>query len=341
MALEILPMAEPYTKIIIIGTLQREDDIYSVNWEKELEGSKRRWISKTYDAILSETEKLTLYPEKWDWEQLMTKRNEIISLMGSDKWFLKEYRNMPVNLVGEIVKSEQIQGYDELPPGDYQELIGWDLSVGKDPDKGDWTVGIHLYRNRKTGYIYIDWIFRARVDFNKRLSAIQDSYVLFPETTRIGVENVAFQYDSVQVLIEETSLPIKGVKTTTNKIEKFNEMLVPLFGNKKVFIKNGIQHRQEFVNELLSLPRGEFDDMADALCVALGGLKVYQFSFSAGEITFNKDKYSKEERDKIKPGMMPEEIKKPFNTEEERKKLEREADLEIHRNQIREISWWT
>jgi len=282
-AMEVLPMAEPYTKIFIIGTIQREGDIYSIDWGEITKGTNRHWVKKVYDAVVDEEKKITLFPEKWPWEALMAKRDEIIKLTGDDKLFKKEYRNMKVSLVGEIVKAEQIRGYDELPSDCWSiepdgtrrikipDFWGWDISVGKDPNKGDYTAGIHFYRSNK-GDIFIDKIVRKRIGFDERLKEIEAGGRLYPTAIRIAVEENAFQYDSVQVLKRNTSLPIVGVKTTKNKIEKFNQMLAPLFGNGKVFIKNGIENRQEFINELLSLPRGEYDDMADALCIGLAGL---------------------------------------------------------------------
>jgi len=284
MSTEIMPMGEPYTKFIIVGTLQRDGDMYSVDWNSiEIEGNKH-WIHKRYDAIVDAEKKITIYPEKWSWNRLMAKKQEIITLTGSDKWFNKEYRCMPVNISGEIVKVNDIQGYDVLPNDCWKlmedgtkkininDFWGWDISVGKKPDSGDYTSGIHFYRSEK-GNIFIDNIVNKRLGFDDRLKEIMSGAELYPTAIRVAVEQNTFQYDSVQTLKMNTSLPIAGVQTTKNKIEKFNEVLPPLFGNRKVFIKNGIENRQEFINQLLSLPRGKYDDMADAFCIGISGLQ--------------------------------------------------------------------
>lgn len=284
MSTEILPMGEPTTIFIIVGTLQREGDLYSVNWNDIQLDGKKHWLHKRYDAIVDEEKKITLFPEKWDWNKIMAKKQEIVTLTGSDKWFNKEYRCMPVSISGEIVKAEDIQGYDVLPNNCWRideqgnkimtalNYWGWDASVGKDPDKGDYTGGIHFYRDEK-GNIYIDKVVNKRIGFKDRLGEIRSGGTLYPDVTRIAVEQNTFQYDSVQTLKINTSLPIVGVNTTKNKIEKFNEVLPPLFGNKKVFIKNGIENRQEFINQLLSTPRGKYDDMVDAFCIGVAGLQ--------------------------------------------------------------------
>ena len=266
LAAEILPMAEPDTQIIIIGTLQREDDIYSIDWEG-IEG-ERNWISRTYDAIVDEEKHITLYPEKWSWDQLMAKKMQITKLSG-EKWFLKEYRNMAVSLVGEIIDVKWKRTYKTLPE-DLTIYSGWDLSVGKDPDAGDYTAKITFGINKNQD-IYIISVLRKRLDFGKRIKAVLNAGEL-EKPTRIAIEDNVFQADTVQVAKKNSLLPIIGVKTTINKVQKFNEQLVPLFENGKVFLKEGDKMQEEFWKELCSLPRGAYDDMCDAFCVGLKDL---------------------------------------------------------------------
>ncbi len=259
LASEILPMAEPDTQIIIVGTLQREDDIYSAV-------SSGEWINRTYDAIVDEEKKITLFPEKWDWEKLMKRKEEIMVLKG-EKWFLKEYRNWPVKLLGEIIKKEWIGWYDKLPEEDLRVYSGWDLSVGKELDKGDYTACITAGIDKR-GNVYVMRVFRDRIDFPTRLKKVVE-FANFDKPFKIKIEANTFQADSVQVLKSNTGLPIEGVKTTENKVKKFTEELAPLFENRKVFLKRGDEMHQVFADELCSLPRGKYDDMADAFYLAV------------------------------------------------------------------------
>ncbi len=258
MAGEILPMAEPDTQIIIVGTLQREDDIYATV-------DPRHWLIKSYDAIIDEENHKTLFPEKWDWDRLMKRKEEITALKG-EKWFLKEYRNWPVKLLGEVIKSEWISWYEKLPEG-LRIYSGWDLSVGKDLEKGDYSACITFGVDNK-GNVYIIRAFRGRIDFPTRLKKVIE-FAKFDKPLKIRIEENTFQADSVQVLKTNTGLPIEGVKTTENKVKKFSEELAPLFENRKVFLKKGEESHQIFADELCSLPRGKYDDMSDALCIGL------------------------------------------------------------------------
>lgn len=271
LASEVMPMCEPHTQIIIIGTLQREDDIYSIKWSEVLEDDNRRWISKTYDAIVDEEKQLTLYPEKWSWKALMAKRKEI-SLLAGEKWFDKEYRNRSINLIGEIIKPEWKRTYRELPK-QLDVYTGWDLSVGKKEGEGDYTAKVTFGVDKRQD-IYILSVFRERIDFSQRLRKIVDAGQS-EKPIRIKVEENVFQADTVQTLKRNSMLPIEGVKTTINKVKKFNEELVPLFENGKVYLKESDVMQELFWKELCSLPRGAHDDMADAFCIGLKDLPYY------------------------------------------------------------------
>jgi phage terminase large subunit-like protein len=332
LATEILPMAEPTTQIVIIGTLQREDDLYSIDFSKIL-GLK--WFVKSYDAIVDEEKKITLYPEKWDWDSLMAKKIEITELVG-EKWFDKEYRNIAVNLVGEIIKPEWKRTYQELPPN-LSIYTGWDLSVGKDLDKGDWTAKITFGIDSEQ-HIYIISVYRARIDFGKRIRAVIEAGEI-ESPIRIGVEENVFQADTVQMAKDNSTLNIQGVKTTINKIEKFNQMLVPLFENGRVHLREGDAMQELFWRELCSLPRGKFDDMSDAFCVGLQGvIRGSRFYFASGDKVFDRNKkYPAVTSEQPKPGMMPEKIEPPRGAE--LKRLEHEADLEIMRKQLDQAPW--
>jgi predicted phage terminase large subunit-like protein len=82
----------------------------------------------------------------------------------------------------------------------------------------------------------------------------------------IGIEENAFQYDTVQTLQKKTLLPIKGVRAIKNKTESFQTELAPYFENGQIYIRDGLEG---FITELLNLPVGEFDDQADALKIAI------------------------------------------------------------------------
>lgn len=279
LAAEIMPMAEPHTKLIFVGTKQRDDDIYNVDWASILEDPNRKSVSRIYDAILDEEKQLTLYPEKWSWQALMQKKAQITELAGV-KFFDKEYRNLATNLVGEIIKPEWLKEYEHLPmiKDDKGNLTqkrleiysGWDLSVGKKPDdpKSDMTAKVSIAYDYETRDIYILSYYEGRLDFPHRLKAVSEA----AETERplkIAIEDNVFQTDTVQVAKATIPTPIVGVTTLKNKVEKYNMELAPLVSNGKIHFKKGDAMQQKLWQQLCSLPRGAHDDGADALCNAI------------------------------------------------------------------------
>jgi len=277
LASEIIPMAGPHTRMILTGTIQTAKDVYAVDWNKIAKSESlnvRNWVKKTYDSIVDEKKHITLFPEYWDWDSLMRRKDLVVEMSGL-KWFQKEYRNMDVNLLGEIIKPEWKKEYDELPDDVIDIYTGWDLSVGKKEGQGDLTAKVTFGVLDKK--IYIISVYEARIDFGKRIRAVVNQGDV-DRPNVIKIEENVFQADTVQTAKANTMIPIEGVKTTINKIQKYNEVLVPLFENGQVYLKRGDLMQQKFWEQLCSLPRGAHDDIADAFCV---GLKDLPFDYKA------------------------------------------------------------
>lgn len=252
---------DPTRKIIIIGTSQRKDDLYN-----ELPDD---FVTNTFSAIINEETKEILSPDLFTFEHLIKIRSDISKKKGSKFW-LKEYQNIPFEAMGIIIDPDWIKYYDELPTKG-EDFQGWDLSVGKDPEnhETDYTAGatIRVYKGEDDKIrIYVMAMFRKRLKFSKRLKAIASEYKDY-EPMRIGIESVSFQYDTIQTLKDETLMPLVGVKAIKNKVESFQTELAPYFENGQVFLSRDLD--EELKDELLSLPVGEHDDMADALKIAI------------------------------------------------------------------------
>lgn len=264
---DIFPMIskeEPDKKIIIVGTAQRKDDLYArlpANFHKEV-----------FQAILSDEDKQVLSPELFTYEALMLIKASISSEFG-EKYWLKEYMNMPFEALGLIIKPEYIQEYTEEPAILASRLRlsiyqGWDLSVGKNIEKGDWTAGATIgidWTNYSKIIIYLLGMHRARINFNSRIEAVKSEYQDW-HPLAVGVESVAFQYDTIQFLKDNTIINVVEVKKITNKVQSFQTELAPYFENMQVFVPAGMETLK---TELLSLPVGNYDDQADAMVIAI------------------------------------------------------------------------
>jgi len=258
---DIYPMIskdDPDRQIIIIGTAQRQDDLYH--------NLPADFYCATYKAIINEKKKQVLAPDLFTYKQLTKIRSDISQTQGERFW-LKEYQNIPMSAQGLIFKAENIRYY-ATPPNNLTKFQGWDLAVGKDLEKGDWTVCVTIgvdSTDKDKLKVYILDIYRARISFGERLKMIGKKFNDF-KPQLVGIEEVAFQYDTIQALKDSTLMPILGVKALTNKIQSFQTELAPYFENGQIYIREDMK---DFVNELLAIPASEYDDQADALKIAI------------------------------------------------------------------------
>lgn len=257
---EIYPMITKLTeekKIIVIGTAQREDDLYA-----KLPSDFAR---HTFQAFLDDEETKPLEPVLFSVKELQKIKSDISKEFG-EKYWLKEYMNVPFSAMGMIIKPEWIKKYTKAPVH-LKIYQGWDLSVGKKLEEGDWTAGCTIGIDEKGDEIdiYILDMVRERIAFAERLKTIVGTANDW-QPLKIGIEENVFQYDTVQTLQKQTNLPIVGIKSVTNKVESFQVELAPHFENGKVLIREDMT---DLIKELLSLPAGKHDDMADALKIAI------------------------------------------------------------------------
>ena len=258
---DIYPMIskdDPDRQIIIIGTAQRQDDLYH--------SLPADFYCATYKAIINEKKKQVLAPDLFSYQQLTKIRSDISKTQGERFW-LKEYQNIPMSAQGLIFKAEDLRYYATVPKN-LIKFQGWDLAVGKDLGKGDWTVcatiGVDNSDKDKVKVYVLD-IYRARISFGERLKMIGKKFNEFKPQI-VAIEEVAFQYDTIQALKDSTLMPIMGVKALTNKIQSFQTELAPYFENGQIYIREDMK---DFVNELLAIPASEYDDQADALKIAI------------------------------------------------------------------------
>ena len=253
---------EPDRKIIAIGTAQRKDDLYH--------SLPADFSFNLYKAVIDDAKQEVLCPEMYSYQALMKIKADVSKDRG-EKYWLKEYMNTPFEAMGMIIKSDWLREYHYTPTSDqlkqYRIYQGWDLSVGKDLEKGDWTVGatIGVQEVEKKLMIKVLDIVRARLPFASRLQEISNAFNKWrPEL--VGIEDVTFQYDTVKTLRDTTLIPIVGIKALKNKVESFQTELAPYFENGQIEIPAWMT---DLKTELLSLPVGEHDDMADAIKIAI------------------------------------------------------------------------
>ena len=261
--MDIVPMIgreEEDKKVILVGTAQRKDDIYhSLPEDYEF---------KVFKAI--ENGK-PLSPELYDLKALEKIKEDVTKKFGTRYWN-KEYMNEPFEASEVIINPDWILYYTDEELAQAREghssaiYIGADLSVGKKLGEGDYTAIVVIeVINSNPKKIYVREVYRGRIGLSARVEKLKDFNQRW-RPTRLGVESVAFQYDTITEARRKHLLSVTDVNVSRSKIERYNDVLEPVFSNGQVYIKRDMN---EFRKELINIPTGEHDDMADALVIAL------------------------------------------------------------------------
>ena len=251
------PLLEPQGRMIVVGTRKHPNDLYG----RLIEDSGYRII---HDKALVRDESQeegyrALWPERWPVKLLLEKKRKIGSVM-----FKREYQNDPRAVLGQLLKEEWLQYYDE-PPEQLRVYQGWDLAISKS-EKAHYTVCTTIGVDQNENVYVLDWL-RAKMDFPTQLRALKaqnDRWA--PEL--IGVEDVAYQRALPQEALRRWRLPLRRIKPDTDKTRRVLSAFVA-FENGKVYLPSEHPHLQDFLNEYLEFDAGEYDDMLDSLVIAL------------------------------------------------------------------------
>lgn len=244
----LLPVLEPNGRMIVVGSTYHYDDLYA-RLEKSIE-----WTVRKYKAI--QDDGTALWPARWPLEKLEQRRREMGTLL-----FNSQFQSDPSGLKGLFFKESWLQYYDEVPGG-LRVYQGVDPAITDSPESDYFviaTIGVDQQNE-----IYLLHVFRERLDFPSQVKAIQSQAAKWrPE--RIGVEAVAYQRALSQQVYALSGLPVTEVKVTTNKLDRMARR-TPYFEAKHFHIK---REQDDFITEYLQFPRGEHDDILDAVDLAL------------------------------------------------------------------------
>ncbi len=251
-------------QIIVIGTLQHDLDLYN---EIINDGV---YFHKLYRAVLDWDKKKVLWEDKWDWDSLMARMDEIKSVA-----FHRQFQNEVISEADSIFPIELLEPaldrsfeflniYEERPTwlSDMQTFLGVDLATSANVGADYFvcfTLGVDEFGNRKVLHI-----FRKRgVSFSNQANKILDLHKFF-SYDKIMIENNQYQDVLPGSLKNETDLPVKGYQTGAERSTK--QIGVPsirvLFENGKYSIPYGPRSRRladKYVHELHSLSIDEDD----------------------------------------------------------------------------------
>jgi len=246
----LLPMLLPNGQIIDIGTRFHQNDIHGFLM------SKPSYVSKVYKAIINEKEKKVLWPERFPYEKLVEIREQIGRAV-----FAMQFQNEFISSEDAVIKYDWLRFYDEAPQG-LRRFMGVDMSAGD--SKGDYFV-IVIIGISENGDIYVLDMIRTHATLFRQFDLIRELAEKW-EPIKIGIEANAMQKLFTDELIRSTTLPITPIKSSIDKMSRVEQMSV-LFETGRVYIPS--RGFEVLIDELLTFPRGKYDDTVDALSFAI------------------------------------------------------------------------
>lgn len=259
------------SSMFLVGTIVNSESLLA-ELHKDDTGMTSGWIKRRYAAIKEDG--TALWPTKWSLERLDKRRGEVGELA-----FSQEYLNQPLTSENPTIRPEWIQYCDTWPmkPREMYVVTAIDTASGE-KKSNDYTaiatVGVVPHGDRKGDIFPI---------------AIERGHWSLEDKTR-KLFNHLEKYGSDRAIIEINFDPsfIEIIKKEAQRRRIFHTVIVPvrakpredklvrlesvsaLFQNGRIWFK---REHQEAVTEILLMPHGSHDDMADAVVYALRDLK--------------------------------------------------------------------
>lgn len=261
----VLPATDVDGYIKMVGTILHQDSLLS-NLIHQHKG--RVW--RAYEV--NNPDHTLLWPERWSIQRLNEKKEQMAIDGQSASKFSQEYLNMPVDDDKRPFKWEWLQKtYTQIPDG-YNTFIAIDVADATG-EKNDYTGVVVVCIDSQHNW-YIKFAKRYRVSIEGLVDLI---FQLWGEYNpiQIGVEKRAFD-DQIKPLLAQKS-DITGIFPIVEELKhkgdsKASRVIGALSGRfqgGKIFFAEGLPDDQKLLQgELYDFPRGQYDDLADALAYA-------------------------------------------------------------------------
>lgn len=223
------------------------------NFFKQLEDTHKRdedW-NFVHVPVTSEYRNPLLKQSEIDRQQ-----RSLPSVSWQQEW-LAEY----VDMKGARIKREWLQWCDRAP-SDLFVTMGVDLAIST-KTSADWTAAVVTGRDSE-GRIYVLDCQRIQQSFHGIIDFITAMHRQWQPAV-VSVESVQFQQAVVEQLLMR-GLPVQAVRPTKDKITRFLPTEGKIEHGQLIFTRS---LPSEFIDELLSFPEGQHDDMVDALAYSV------------------------------------------------------------------------
>lgn len=281
----LLPVLEPYGKLIVIGTAWNEEDLYH-----QLMGDTTFDVRKRYDAeedtMFGEE---SMWPSRWPLEVLHERKES----MGSSA-YNQAYRNIVYSAEDAVFKVEWTNHakqrgenrrllksfeYPKWDMGKVRISMGVDLAISK-KEGSDYTAIAVVAQVVKDGTKIPLWLEEEKYSPAETRERIIEVYELFGPQVVI-VENNAYQEALRQDLADTTSMPIRGYTTGGEKFDPdigINSLAVEFENGKWILPYDSddghtVSMVDSLVDGMLRFPSGHTRDILMAAWFANTGIR--------------------------------------------------------------------
>jgi len=248
-------------KVLRFPAIAEADEVHEIS---VLFGGVRKVVRRAGEALHPEREPLNVLQE--------------IRLTQGEYNFAGQYQQAPAPYGGGMVKSEWFKTFNlEEPNLPFQTILqSWD-TANKPGELSDFSVcttwgiiGKHLY---------LLHVYRKRVDYPELKRAVREQADAF-QAKVILIEDRASGTQLLQELVHDGVYGAQSYKPTMDKIMRLHSV--------SSTIENGFVHLPEqaewlatYLHELVTFPKGKYDDQADSTSQALDWAKQRDFGHTA------------------------------------------------------------
>jgi predicted phage terminase large subunit-like protein len=260
--------------VVVVNTIFHNDDLPSRLLKESVDGKLKGWLALRFSAIVSGH---PLWHEYWSMESLEKKKQEMGSIA-----FSTEYMNEPLSEEDRLFKEDWLEfDAEEAELKEMRVFAGVDPALGS----GDYSAIVTIAVDRD-GIAHVVDAFAERLTPDAFMDRIIQKYIRY-KPQLIAFEEVAFQKVMKEHLIKKAAqygvyLPVKGVTPGRLSKEMRIAKISPMVENKLIRFR---ENQRLLIEQLLTFPRGDHDDLLDALYYAIqiiGGVSKEPMVFYMG-----------------------------------------------------------
>ncbi|MEI7890546.1 MAG: hypothetical protein WCI36_01120 [bacterium] len=257
---EIIPSGDRDTRLVVVGNLLHEDSLL-MRIKQDVEEEKLNGLFRSYPLIDENGE--ILWKGKYKDNNAIEEEKK---KTGDDIAWQREYLLRIVPSDGQIIYSDWIQYYDELPKNKEPRYtgIGIDLAISKN-DTADYTAivsgDIHDYGSDMKIYVHPNPI-NERMNFPETVMQIKALACIGKRYPFFYIEEVAYQTSLIEQLKYDGVKNVKGVKVHGQDKRMRLSMTAHLIKSGKVlFPRKGAE---KLIQQLTGFGVEKHDDLSDA-----------------------------------------------------------------------------